>query len=207
MPGYGLPYNYAGCILASVCMITGTGTTIQIPGKNIAQSVITQLETKAALIKIALITKPMKAKYSDILALTDKPPVWYDSNGTPRFRQFHPDDLPSIYAKVGVLLEISCQACNRRFLAGLYLDELIATPGLDSGSRTLKNLHEWKSNPKVLPFPLHYGDPPRHGSFGHDTCCVAGDTMSSIGIRVVEYWEKHNFEWHRFTHLEGDIVQ
>ncbi len=152
----------------------------------------------------------MKACYSDILKLTKKQPLWYDENGVPRYCKFTPSDLPSIYARIAVLMEIQCQACGKPFLVGIGSDkhtsppftkaQLKKYPALEPLQRFLKDLAAWKKSPRNTSPPFYYGDPPRHGGKG----CIAGGTMNSEVVRIVEYWEKGNItEWKRFKRLEG----
>ncbi len=40
--------------------------------------------------------KWMKPYYIDIIERIDEEPKWYDKNGTPRYRPFHPDLPPAV---------------------------------------------------------------------------------------------------------------
>ena len=143
----------------------------------------------------------MKALYKDILNLTKKKPVWYDSNGVPRYAAFHPEDVPSIYAKIAVLLEVECQECGEKFMVGVYNDGMNPWD-LEYQKRFQESLTKWKKAPRKEPCPFGYGDPPRHGG----KYCAAGDTMGSITLRVVAYFEKDkHFHWKRVKRLEGEI--
>lgn len=122
----------------------------------------------------------MHSNYSDILALTDDEPKWYDANGVPRFAVFHPDLRPNIYSRTVVLLMIQCQDCRKRFRVQMQtgiFDHKIDVP----------------------PSKWHYGDPPWHD-------CV-GDTMNSEPLIVLECWSRLDVgvEWQRRTDLEGMI--
>ena len=57
----------------------------------------------------------MKNNYSDITSRIAQEPDWYDENGTPRYGEFHPKQLPDIYANEAVLYKISCQNCGTQF--------------------------------------------------------------------------------------------
>lgn len=118
----------------------------------------------------------MKASYEDILKRIPEEPKWYDTNGTPRYDDFLPDNCPNIYARQVILLRIACQACRKVFDVEMHGDwyGLIKRP---------KN--------------LHYGDPPSHG-------CV-GDTMNCEDLEVLQVWAKENFDWERYPEEEGII--
>ena len=132
----------------------------------------------------------MLQEYPDILALTDKEPLWFDSNGVPRYAPFHPNLVPSIYADEAVLYEIACQACGRRFnVAEQWSDSHRI---LEPGCRSLAEV--------VRSGTLYYGDPPRH--MDHDEGACAGVTMSCDSIRVIEFWHKIAMKWARDPSLE-----
>ena len=121
----------------------------------------------------------MHLEYVDILALTDDDPVWWDSNGVPRFAEFTPYLCPNIYADWVVLLLIGCQYCGERFFVEMH--------GME--------YHNSLGNPR----DLHYGDPPRHD-------CV-GDTMNCDDIEVREVWIRSDamIGWKRHDEMEGMI--
>lgn len=125
----------------------------------------------------------MHHDYPDILALTDKAPLWYDMNGVPRFAPFTPELCPSIYARTVALLEIACQWCGRTFRV---------------------EVHDVCYNDNDDPRYFHYGDPPRHD-------CV-GDSMNCIDLAVLEAWRhvityyiENDVLWMRCVELEGSI--
>ena len=126
----------------------------------------------------------MHADYSDIKLRISEEPTWYDMNGAPRYGDFHPRLIPSIYAKVCVLLRIKCQACGQEFLVEMHND--------------LWGL--WNFVPKNL----HYGDPPRH-----DCDCRAGgagESMNCEDLEVVQAWRHARLgDWERVPELEGMI--
>lgn len=118
----------------------------------------------------------MKNNYPDIRDLTPAKPMWYDSNGVPRYRQFTPDMLPSIYAVACCLLSIECQVCKEPFRVALE-QEFFDTD---------------KFVRMIADHSMCYGDPPNHG-------CV-GDTMNSELICVEEVWTKPDFHtWSKYT--------
>ena len=121
----------------------------------------------------------MHNTYSDIRALTDVAPKWYDENGVPRYCDFHPDQLATIYANEAVLALIQCQACGTRFhVAFSELNQKHKLWADDQKTRTayLSDL--------IMDRDLHYGDPP------NTECCDAGPSMNSVPIAVIEYWHK-----------------
>jgi hypothetical protein len=129
----------------------------------------------------------MKALFEDILCrIYPEKPSWYDSNGTPRYGGFNPDACPNIYASEVALVEIACQNCKKRFLVEVHSDQYA-------------NAVFWGSvKGRITRGSIGYGDPPRHGDK-----CLAGDTMTSDALRVVEFWEKNaRDEWARNSELE-----
>ncbi len=125
----------------------------------------------------------MLPSYSDIRALTDAEPIWFDRNGVPRYAAFHPS-LLGVYDKYAVLAEIECQACGERILIG--------------EGRPKHVIHMAAGKPEILEQELSqmahgfvYGDPPRHG------CPGGGETMSCIERRIVEAWEHVDLRWVR----------
>lgn len=133
----------------------------------------------------------MKAQYEDILALTDKKPDWYDSDGVPRFAQFHPDLCPNIYAKEVILLDIQCQECGRHFKVELHWRP------------TNQNQSISEAISKGDLGYIHYGDPPRHRNTNGKNRCYAGDTMSADSMKILEFWsELDSGEWERLSQYE-----
>lgn len=112
----------------------------------------------------------MLANYEDIKKRIKTEPIWYDSNGVPRYEKFHPDLCPNIYSHEVFLLLIACQDCGKRFL-------------VEMNSQIFS---DQRFNGKKDPMP-HYGDPPRHS-------CV-GDTMNCDDIEIRELWRQKNMTW------------
>jgi hypothetical protein len=130
----------------------------------------------------------MLTDYEDITSrITDKP-KWHDSNGTPRYNNFHPRDVPDIYAREAMLFRIECQSCGQAFDVADQWKPWI--DDLKPMSVWVEETHSW-----------NYGDPPRH-CFEDNHNCVAGDTMTSIERVVLEFW-KNDREWVRVPELEG----
>jgi hypothetical protein len=130
----------------------------------------------------------MNHHFADILALTEKEPVWFDYGGVPRFCEFAPWETLLIYGDTAMLMEIECQGCGQVFKVGISGDALE---------------HLVASN------EIHYGDPPNMD------CCPAGATMNSRPRRVLEFWTRRwvgaprDFEenrgWFRKPELERTI--
>jgi len=110
----------------------------------------------------------MKQHYADII---DKlgPPLWWDDNGTPRYKEFHPNLIPNIYAREVVYFEIQCQACRACF-------KVTECGSVLSDKQLLEAVKDHR---------IHYGDPPNTG------CCVAGPTMNSEPLRVLQFWQRY----------------
>lgn len=83
----------------------------------------------------------MKTDYSDILSLGKKP-KWFDGQGVPRFKKFHPDML-SCYADEIYCGKAYCQRCSKTFKVAFTLQE--------AQSNTIA---------------YSYGDPPYHNCVG-----------------------------------------
>ena len=119
----------------------------------------------------------MQTNYGDIKKRIPEPPVWYDSNGTPRYDEFYPDLCPDIYSNTVVLLRIACQSCAMEFDV---------------------EMHRGYFQRMSLPSKLHYGDPPIHN-------CV-GDTMNCEDLEVLQVWSREPVaDWKRLHLMEGLI--
>lgn len=128
----------------------------------------------------------MHNDYSDIRKRIPEPPKWFDSNGVPRYDEFRPEDVPSIYAGEACLMEIACQACGERIMVGMERHRY-------DGGKTLAEA--------ITENFIHYGDPPIHG----DGC--SGNTMNCEDLRVVQYWRRKDFDWERDPTLEVELPQ
>jgi len=116
----------------------------------------------------------MHRNYTDIIeAAAPLEPIWFDSNGVPRFKPFTPNMIPDIYANQVVLYEIACQNCGRKFLVSEETD----------------SFHHIKISDRIMTHKLHYGDPP------NVDCCTSGPTMNCVDLRVVEFWMKDTEDW------------
>lgn len=139
----------------------------------------------------------MLHNYPDILNRIPEPPLWFDSNGVPRYDPFHPSLCPNIYAEEVVLYEIACQACGKRFLVEEHSSpmDFLKTNQPPGMRTTLADGVRQKG--------LHYGDPP---------CweCASGATMNCLDIKTVEFWTRNvasfpneGWDWHRVPELEN----
>ena len=119
----------------------------------------------------------MHSNYEDIKSRIKELPKWYDSNGVPRYGEFHPDLCPNIYSNAVVLLRIACQDCHREFDVEMHSDCF---------------------SPIKNPKKLHYGDPPIHD--------YVGDTMNCDDLEVLQVWQKKDIgDWVRRPELEGTV--
>lgn len=125
--------------------------------------------------------------YEDILSRIDESPKWFDEQGVPRFEKFSPDQCADIYAQEVVFFEIECQNCRRKFDVCESWSSLACDRENSLG--------------KSIPlYGLHYGDPP------NIECCPAGPTMSSMTIKIHEFWRRANhgpMEWVRVPEIEA----
>lgn len=121
----------------------------------------------------------MHNNYHDITSRIADQPVWWDSNGVPRYDEFTPAACPDIYSCAVALLTITCQDCGQAFNVEMHLPVISDRP--------------------FVPRRWHYGDPPNHG-------CV-GDSMNCVDSVVIEAWDRSGgplrLEWVRRPDLEG----
>ena len=124
-------------------------------------------------------------------------PLWWDSNGVPRFVDHHPDLCADIYADEIALMVVACQACAREFpvQVSVGLMDLIHASQQEQEDATLEAL--------IRADIIHYGDPP------HVECCPAGPTMNVLDLRIVEFWRRTSspsvYSWSRVAELEIDL--
>lgn len=137
----------------------------------------------------------MLPNYSDIKSRIKEEPIWFDSNGVPRYDKFSPYLVSSIYAEEALLVKIQCQDCRKVFLVGVYFSsmEKIYNPHISSYEENIRAYLKDKDKSKLW-FPFHYGDPPAHG-------CV-GDTMNCDDIEILEFWKREHFKWKRKPEYE-----
>lgn len=132
----------------------------------------------------------MKNNYNDILQLSAAPPLWWDENGVPRYKAFYPLTDAPLDTDEYVLTEIRCQECGKIYRVAIRQHGFSTEP--DQLAREIKVRQ------------IDYGDPPN--DCGED--CHAGATMSSIPVRVIEYWARRKMAfkgWKRLTEFEVDF--
>ena len=147
----------------------------------------------------------MKQRYDDIIDAVGTVPTWWQENGVPRFCEFSPEKAPDIYADEAALVEIACQACHERYLvcmttsqhsihsdfarmAGIHF-MVDAKSGKTTDLAEIERKYPDKMHTiagRIRAGTLHYGDPPNTG------CCSSGPSMTSLALRVVEYWSRKN---------------
>lgn len=126
----------------------------------------------------------MLLHYQDILALTDKPPLWWDDHGVPRWCEFTPNET-GIYCDEAVLFLIRCQFCHREFQVGV---------GVTSMEQVMRERASLAS--AIKDGSLHYGDPP------NVDCCPGGSSSNCEDLRVLQYWKREKFDWVQHPELE-----
>lgn len=134
----------------------------------------------------------MNRRYKDIIDRIPEGPRWFDEHAVPRYNDFSPSEIANIYASECCLLLIECQGCRREFKVAMSWDRMTdidadMVPGTLELSRLIKNRG------------LHYGDPP------NVDCCMAGPTMNSVPIRVLEFYKLERYTWVRCSELEIEL--
>lgn len=123
----------------------------------------------------------MHPRYQDILDAASIPPLWWSTDGVPRFAAFHPNML-GVYDELAVLFQVRCgdPHCRAKLRVAQGLPRIdITTTALQTN--TLSSL--------VAGFS--YGDAPRH------KCPGWGETSPVDEEMVLEAWERHEGEWVR----------
>lgn len=142
----------------------------------------------------------MNTEYDDIRSRIAEPPTWFDERAVPRYGSFHPRQMANIYAQEGVLMEIACQGCGRRFDVALSFLNLSHDGEAGQYIRDEQNTPIQTFAEVIRRRRLHYGDPP------NIRCCEAGPTMNSIPKRVLQYWTRRTLgDWERDSELEIDL--
>ena len=141
--------------------------------------------------------------YEDILELAgDRQPLWWDSNGVPRFQPFHPSLVPCIYADEALLMIIECQACRRKFDVGLFWDLHDALVGVGPIDRkdleAPINRSRLSSSIQAGEIP-YYGDAPWH-TINEYQC--SGTTMTGKTLLIKEFWSHMSEGWVRKPEFE-----
>ena len=126
----------------------------------------------------------MKQRYSDITSRISTPPLWWNTNGVPRYEEFSHIMRSDAYADEVALLKIACQACAKEFNVEVSWERYSKRPSMSS-----------------KPNDIWYGDPPNIG------CCSIGPTMSSISLYVVQFWKRNVEGWRRCPDFEGNQME
>ena len=147
--------------------------------------------------------------YEDILDRINENPTWYDENGTPRFGEFSPNQVPDIYSDEVVLYHINCQGCGKPFHVAeshSVMDDMRSIGNYICHHMTdaeriekIKEVSEaLKIEARIKAKSLHYGDPPNTG-------CCSGTTMNCMDIKVIGYWKKseNRMEWERVVEYDN----
>lgn len=134
----------------------------------------------------------MHRDYKDIRKRIPTPPLWFDEHAVPRYEPFAPAWIANIYAEECVLLRIHCQSCDAVF------DVCLSTSPMDKIRFQMTYGNAWVSlAAQAAQRELEYGDPP------NVECCASGPVMSSVAIRVLEFWRRGD-GWQRVPELEID---
>lgn len=120
----------------------------------------------------------MNRSYSDLLALTTEPPLWYQDGGVPRWAEFGQEAL-GVYWRLAALYRIQCQDCGARFNVMREWDSMDLYRCTERNGGT----DVTRVEPSEIIPNLYYGDPPHHGG------CV-GETMNSESVRVIKVLQR-----------------
>jgi len=144
----------------------------------------------------------MKHHYRDIRERIAEEPLWWDEEGVPRYCEFAPNETNNIYADQAILLLIACQGCRKEFKVCMsqarYRAYINASERLGRNDLTDEDIKDYTLKEFVRSKRIHYGDPPNTG-------CCGGTTMNCIDLKVLEFWERPNFDWVRVPELEIEI--
>ena len=141
----------------------------------------------------------MFTDYNDIISLVNRPPMWWDGHGVPRYAVFGPE-LCGPYTIEIALLRVGCQGCDQTFFVASELDRsnlggVMRSRPTVSTVPTNEVLDAWDA---VGDFA--YGDPPYHR-------CGSGNSMQAVPLHVVEFWvcEAPDHAWVRHSEHEGPL--
>lgn len=85
----------------------------------------------------------MKARYDDIVSISEHAPLWWDENGVPRYAEFSPTMCADPDARQAALLQVACPRCRRLCLVSVsskHLDLDILSDLLARGAEGLYGL-------------------------------------------------------------------
>jgi len=139
----------------------------------------------------------MNNRYADILDIIPDEPKWWDEHAVPRYCDFSPRENANIYADEVVLMLIQCQDCEKEYKVCLSLSTMGRFNRADP-EKPYPSLAE-----RIETREIHYGDPPNNCGEG----CCAGATMSSVPVRVLEFWRRpeKGCNKERVPELERDV--
>lgn len=175
----------------------------------------------------------MKQRYDDIIEAVGQEPIWWTMDGVPRFKPFSPYDVSDIYANEAALVEIACQCCGKKYQVAMTSSNETAmtehhrmvamTFHLNSKNNGTTNCsqieaqfprEQYRLHTRIKTGNLFYKDPPNTG------CCASGASMTSLMIKVLEYWTKdhqryieagrvlkpeENYSFVRYNDMEVDL--
>ena len=133
----------------------------------------------------------MTPNYTDITSRAGEPD-WYDHHAAPRYGPFDIKML-DIYTSEGALIRIACQECRKiSFVAVLAPSPLqVIRSAVYEKIKDLPDAAErnliFKQMQRLTPGHMGFGDPPAN-PYAHEDDCLAGSTMGSINLGVVEWW-------------------
>jgi hypothetical protein len=93
-----------------------------------------------------------------------------------------------VYDEFALLAEIACQSCGQRLLIGKGWRRFGVSPSDIHTQSLIEVVGAWT-----------FGDSPRHDD-GQRRC--AGETMSSVELRIVEARKREDLDWVRHPELE-----
>ena len=133
----------------------------------------------------------MNYSYSDITSRIPEQPSWWDEAAVPRYCDFEPSCAANTLADETVLMEIRCQNCNQPFTV-LVSRSVIGC--LADGAHWLAD--------RIKDGSINYGAPP------NIECCPRGIVMTSVPVRVLQYWRRNSRgEWQRYPEFEIEVIE
>ena len=110
-------------------------------------------------------------------------PIWHDSNGVPRYAEFHPR-LLGVYDEYAALFLVECQSCRQVFPCAVGVAKCTLR---DREIKRLDNVYDF------IQKHVFWGDAPYHD---YPQQC-AGTTMSTSIVKLISVWERHSGEWEK----------
>lgn len=128
----------------------------------------------------------MKPRYYDILKCTDKPPIWWDERGVPRFETFVPNLHVSPHSMECVLFNVCCQCCYAPYVV------------------CMSSHRKFVLREQILTKQLNYGDSPIGCFKGSSETqflkdqnpalleCGMGHATTAEPKNIIGFWERSN---------------